>query len=61
MEKQSRDERELKQPSDEKQSQPTREKEVSADQQSSNEPEVEKTVLRQRRAEVQNPLMHESY
>ncbi len=41
--------------------QPSREKEVSRTQQSSSEPTVEKEVSRQRRAEVQNPLMHESY
>ena len=41
--------------------QPTREKEIPTHQQSSDEPNVEKAVNRQRRAEVQNPLMHESY
>lgn len=41
--------------------QPVREKEVSVDQQSANDPDIEKSVTRQRRAEVQNPLMHESY
>ncbi len=52
---------EIKRPTDQDNEQPVRDKEISIEQQSSNEPNVEKTVNRQRRAEVQNPLMHESY
>lgn len=43
------------------QEKPVREKEISITDQSSDEPKVEKDISRQRRAEVQNPLMHESY
>ena len=52
---------EIKQPSSDSSSEVRREKEFSNTDQSSNEPQVEKSNPRQRRAEVQNPLMHESY
>lgn len=52
---------EISRPRDTEIEQPIREKEISIDQQSDHQPETEKSVPRQRRAEVQNPLMHESY
>ena len=52
---------EVKRPSDQEIEKPNREKDVSTSQPSSNEPEIEKSVQRQPRTEVQNPLMHESY
>jgi hypothetical protein len=52
---------EIKKERDPKSVKPAREKEVSTTQQSSDEPSIEKSSSRQRRPEVQNPLMHESY
>ncbi len=58
------DKREKKIPSDrstDSTDRPTREKKISIDKQASNEPEVEKSIPSHQRAEVQNPLMNESY